>query len=450
MSKQLKTYLYIAAGIMAAILLAVGVLYASGKPSAEPQHQAENTARGFELLEYIPSDAVSLVCCSNLAAGLQRVLDASSPFRDLQTDGFENRDMVLSQHFVGDLIPLLAIDAGRESAKQQAALQELVASAARLGLAFRYCPSAVRGGVNVLLLSPSENIISSAVRHIEEHTSVLEAPGLASALTRAPSRGDVCILRNSALDVLLGKKFLSAYLPKQGSMQFLKRFCSWTVLSLESAYPIGAGEMLSFGLATYQPQDDMRFYMNALQAFPAGESRLSDILPYGTTFAVDMPCSSFGEFLAVRKKYLDAATVLDSYIRNKQFLTKANGHNPEHWAEELDIKEAAVINCQGEQLLFVRPAVKQPEHRAQPFECPGALGLLYGSVFNIKDESCCASTGAWLVIGSEQAVNHFLASRYKRKLLDWPTKNVKCAVLADDYQLSFTTKGASFKAYRKY
>lgn len=450
MSKQLKTYLYIAAGIMAAILLAVGVLYASGKPSAEPQHQAENTARGFELLEYIPSDAVSLVCCSNLAAGLQRVLDASSPFRDLQTDGFENRDMVLSQHFVGDLIPLLAIDAGRESAKQQAALQELVASAARLGLAFRYCPSAVRGGVNVLLLSPSENIISSAVRHIEEHTSVLEAPGLASALTRAPSRGDVCILRNSALDVLLGKKFLSAYLPKQGSMQFLKRFCSWTVLSLESAYPIGAGEMLSFGLATYQPQDNMAFYMNALQAFPAGESRLPEILPYGTTFALDIPVSSFEEFLSVRKSYLDAATLLGSYGQARQSIIKSTGHDPEHWAQEIDIKEIAVICCRGEKLLLVRPGVDVGAHGVKEYEYPGALALMCGGVFSLANESSVASTGKWLVIGKEEAVRHFLASRQTRKLADWPSKNVKCAVLADDYQLSFTVKGAALKAYRKY
>lgn len=456
MSKQVKVFLYVAAGVAAAILVAVAVLYAGSskakrEKAEELNPQSTVLVKGYNLLGYIPSDAVSMMCADRLGEGVERIFSPDDIFRSLDYSGLENESMVVSYHYVGELIPMLVINAGRASDKKPVAVERLIKEAAAKELAFRYYDAPAHSGRrNVLMISPSENIISAAVRHIEERTSVLEAPGLAQALTVAPSKGDVYIIRNSAIDLLLEKNFLAKYLPKRGSIPFFKKFCNWTVLNLESMLPVGSGEMLSYSVSTYQPADNMAHYMNAIQAFPAGESKLPEIIPYGTTFAVDIPTSSYPDLMAARKAFMDASTVLDAYGRSRKFLIKATGHDPEHWAEELDIKEVARIYCRGENLLLVRPGVPQEAYDVKPFEYIGALSLLFGSVFAIPDETSVACNGTWLIIGKESAVRHLLASRQRRKLTDWPTKNVKCAVLADDYQLSFTAKGARLDVYRKY
>ena len=117
---------------------------------------------------------------------------------------------------------------------------------------------------------------------------------------------------------------------------------------------------------------------------------------------------------------------------------------------ETDIKEIAKIQWKDEEVLIIRPAKPLVSHNVRYNSHRGFATTLFGQGFSLADDSHAACIGNWLIMGSESAVKHFMASEVRQKLHYWPTKNVKAIVLADDCQLAWTRSELRFDVYRTY
>ncbi|MBQ0077517.1 MAG: hypothetical protein KBS55_02640 [Bacteroidales bacterium] len=453
LSKQNKVFIYIAAGIASALLIAVAVLYigyAARNASPKQDDAAQEVPQGYELLSYVPSDASAVICSASLSNCLEKQFQPDHVFRNMDFGALSSSQVAVSFHYVGDLIPLLVVDVPKAVARHEELVEQTMKEAAVAGLSFLYYPSVERGDKSVLLLSPSENVLSSAVRHIEENTSLLEAHGVGAALTAKVSKGDVLLIRNGAAANLFEKSFLSTYFKRNDFVSFLRRASEWTVLSLNSANRAGRGEYLAYRLGTVQAADDPSSFMNMLSACPAGASKLEGCLPYGTSFVLDMPVGDLEAFFSARAALLDARGSLLQYGRTLDNLKASSGIGPEGWARQVEIREVARIYCRKDQLILVRTALRQDDEPAHPNLCSGFVPALFGSAFAIPDDSFCAIRGEWMVFGSEAAVQRYLHGTNRMNDLWWPSKNVKLLLLADDIQFCATSKDAELSIYRKF
>ncbi|MBR6458296.1 MAG: hypothetical protein IKS71_06830 [Bacteroidales bacterium] len=405
--------------------------------------------KGFELLSYVPSDACGVIVCEKAAAGLENLFDSGNVFRELTYGRLADSKMVISYHFVGELIPMIAVDAGRSQADAKQAA-EIIEAAAELELEARIVQKPGKSGrKSVLLISPSAPILDAAERHMEAHTSVLEVVGLTAALEKAPARGDVVIFRNDAIANLLPKDFLSKYLGRKQIVGFIKGYSEWTVMHLEGTETAGKGVYLTYDVRTVHPDD----FSKSAQVFESqgyGESKVANMLPQGTTYVIDQPVANIDNLLEARKKNLDARGGLKTYSNTCAKLSKNTGVDPEKWAAEIDIKEVAKVQWKNEEVILVRPAKPLVSHNIRFNQHRGFISTLFGQGYSIADDSHSACIGNWLVMGSENAVKHFLAAEVKQKLHYWPSKNVRAIVLADDCQLTWTRSELRFDVYRTY
>ncbi|MBO4606147.1 MAG: hypothetical protein J5667_06410 [Bacteroidales bacterium] len=439
-----KTWIKTLAALAVSILLS-SCQWFGGRDSGDSVPEV----KGFELLSYVPSDACGVIVCEKVVAGLETLFDSGSVFRELSYGRLADSKMVISYHFVGSLTPMIAVDAGKSQADAKQAA-EIIESAAAHDLHARIVQKASKyGRRSVLLISPSDPILDAAERHMEAHTSVLEVEGLTDALEKAPARGDVVIFRNDAISNLLPKDFLSKYITRKQILAFIKGYSDWTVMHLTGSEPAGKGVYLSFDVRTVHPDD----YSKSAQVFETqgyGESKVANMLPQGTTYVIDQPISSIENLIEARKKNLDAGGALNKWNNACAQLKKTTGEDPLKWAEETDIKEVAKVNWKGEEVVLIRPAKPLVAHNVRPNAHRGFVTALFGQGYAISDESYSACIGNWLIMGSEDAVKHFLASEVRHKLHYWPTKSVKAVVLADDCQLSWTRSELRFDVYRTY
>ena len=416
---------------------------------ADGSSSDNSEVKGFELLSYVPSDACGLIVCEKLAPGLENLFDSGSVFRELFYGKLSDCKMVISYHYVGSLVPMIAVDLGRSQsdARQAAALIEESAFH-ELEARIVHSPAELSRR-SVLLVCSSAPILDAVERHMEAHTSVLEVAGMPDALEKAPSKGDVVIFRNDAIGNLLPKDFLSKYVPRKQIIGFIKGYSNWTVMHLTGAEPAGRGVYLSYKVRAVYP-DDFSKSAPVFDQQGFGESKIASILPQGTTYVVDQPIASVETFIEARKKNLDATGGLNRFSNTCAQLRKATGTDPVKWAEETDFKEVAKVSWKGEEVVLLRPAKPLVSHNVRFNTHRGFVTTLFGQAYALADDSHAACIGNWLIMGSEQAVKHFMSSEARQKLHYWPTKGVKAVVLADDCQISWTRNDIQFDVYRTY
>lgn len=409
----------------------------------------KSEVKGFELLSYVPSDACGLIVCEKLAPGLENLFDSGSVFRELFYGKLSDCKMVISYHYVGSLVPMIAVDLGRSpnDAKQAAALIEESAFH-DLQARIVHSPAGVSRR-SVLLVCSSAPILDAAERHMEAHTSVLEVAGMPEALEKAPSKGDVVIFRNDAIGNLMPKDFLSKYVSRKQLIGFIKGYGNWTVMHLTGSEPAGRGVYLSYEVRSVHPDDFSKSAM-VFEEQGYGESKIASVLPQGTTYVVDQSIASFETFIEARKKNLDATGGLNRFTNTCNQLKKATGTDPVKWAVETDFKEVAKVVWKGEEVVLLRPSKPLVSHNVRFNTHRGFVVALFGDAYSLKDDSHAACIGNWLIMGSQDAVKHFVSSEARQKLHYWPSKGVKAVVLADDCQVSWTRNELKFDVYRTY
>ena len=175
---------------------------------------------------------------------------------------------------------------------------------------------------------------------------------------------------------------------------------------------------------------------------PFGDSRLGDILPADTEFAVSLPVPQ-PEFREAYEKYVDASVRYTQYVRRIASLEKLTGKSPLDWELETGVREVALIAWNGAKVAAVRPA-KAPEDAA-PAEnqWKGFIPALYGSAFSLPDDSVCATVSGWLVYGSREDVDGFLESQARIVETEWPRRGVHIVMYKSGTFVCWNKKGIS-------
>lgn len=399
------------------------------------------------LLGCVPSDACGIICCEKLSAGMENLFDSDSPFRDISFGELSSARAVVSYHYTGQISVVAVVDAGRSQSAEKRAAQA-ISSAALYGIDSRLIVPEGKSRA-VLVLSSSTSLIDSAERIMRSDATLVDVPGLADAVAKAPAKGDVILLRNDSATYLLPKDFLSEYLSRSKTVSFVKSFSEWMVLSLTSVQAAGRGEYLSYEVSPVCG-DDPSWGAVALDAGGFGESKVHGLLPQGTTFVVDQCFEDVSLYLDQRRKYLDSQGKLNSFENSCKSMRRSSGIDPVKWLADTDIKEIARVRWKNEEVLLLRPAKDMVSHDIRANKYRGFISLLFGQAYSIKDDSSAVCIGNWLVMGSRSAVKHFISSELRLKTHAWPTRGVKAVVLADDIQLSWDKGGVHFEVYRTF
>ena len=437
--------------LLAGIATAVGFLYSgSGKDVSDPAGRTDVRQR-YPLLGAVPSDAAMLLCFSNMEDGVRLLSDSTKIFGALvegaSKRGFhsfverlvsgrfhslEKSAMTISLHYSGDLVPLLVLSAPADTSTD---VQTLLAAADSARMSSRYVSS-------VVLVSPSETLVKTAVRHLDGGLSILDKDGFPEAADRLGGE-DAVFFSNIYAD-----KLFSAWLnrPYSQTAGFFSTLAQWSAFSLPSA-----GSAVKMKAAAVHGSSTSYFF----HVPTAGESKASSVLPATTLFAVDLPVADISAWMDAYRKYVDAAKKLGRYKTGNANFQKSAGLTAEQWAQRLDIKEIAkAVFMDGETrraLLFIRPgkadaelvlrgtglsSFKEYKNAVLPFAWRGMPSLLFGGLFNLPDDSMFTWRDGWMAIGDEKAVGALVSGSL-------PAQDLKSAM--GDYGLDnrMSDKGLS-------
>lgn len=410
--------------------MAIAVIIISSCGSGATKDKTEAPEEVMELLHTVPSDALAISVrrsCSDAVS----LLDSAAVLRMVDYGRNADSPAVISWCFDGDLSPILAIDAGRSSSAEASA-HAMMSGADSLGLfSAYYAPDDLGGRHSIMVITPSEALLTAVNRHVTERRSILDAAEFGSALAFAGNSRSFTILRNSGATHLLPAWFLDGIYNRRSAAAFLRTVSDWITITPEGGdtYRLDAtrGESPSY-------------YTNLFTNLPFGDSRLGDILPSDTEFAISLPVPQ-PEFRDAFQRYQDAAVRYTQYVRKLDALTELTGKNPADWEKETGVKEVGLIVSAGSRIIAVRPAKASEDSTYSENPWPGFVPALYGSAFSIPDDSMCASVSGWLIYGSASDVKSFLDSQNSILETNWPRKGTHIVMYKSGKILCWSKKG---------
>lgn len=358
---------------MAVLLIGIGVavyfLY-SGTENHKMQIPGASGTRS-ELLKAVPSDAAAVFCFSDVKTG-KSILPS---WVEISEDFIPS---VVSLHFSGTFVPLLIAEG--------------------------------EDGEPFSLRSQSETLISSSERHFSQGLSILDDQEFDKLSSEVADKNIVYFSNEYASRLIpawLGKQYTS-YAP------FVRTLSDWMAFSVRE----DSDKILSLqGSAVYGKSDV--YFMNVLKGQGTGDSRITEVVPSTTTFALSIQISDLIKYEDAYQKFLDAAQRLSSF--NKASL---------QWAEELGVREvgrAEWKSISGEDVnaVFIRQAKSSKESGTiEDNQYKSFATSLFGDIFKISDENFAAYVGDWVVYGSEVAVKDVIEAWNEQDHYDYSSPAV--------------------------
>ena len=405
--KTLYILCAVAVILIAGIAVAVASLYSDSKGKA-PVVDAGQFIERHALIEAVPSDAAIVFCVKNFGRALELLGDTTAVFRQLTSgkfdriasesfDGLKRDPAIISIHYSKDMPPLLVVKSSKEvsdSTWNDSAKLKAVADSSGLY-------TKVSG--DLIIISSSETIANSSVRHLSEGHSVLESNGFAELASKVPG-SDIIFVSNAYSDNIIEAYFARKYRKFSG---FFKELAGWSAFSLtkHSEEGVSMDGTLLYG-------SDPAFYMNVLRHAGTGAVGIADAVPSNTDFVIDLPIGNIGAYLKAYRNYLDAKSRLDKYEAQLSRQKKEAGQSAEDWVKSLDIKEVALVNLHFDgklrQLLFLRPGGKRQNEGVSDFtRLAGFPKTVFGDIFTGEEESAYTVVNGWMVIGERDCLDEF-------------------------------------------
>lgn len=398
------------------IAAAVAVLYSGTDSSSMDAVQIAEDSR-FGLLPAVPADAVAVFCFDEASDAWML-----TPFRELDCR------MALSFHYSAKLVPLYVFDAGRASQEPSDQANRIISVAKANGLKYQYLDcSRVAGqdrrisGRSLVLVSPSEVILRSSVRHLEKNVSVIDMEDFAMACS-AISGSDVMFISNEQASRLLG-----SVLPRSFSSwsDFAVRLGSWTVAEIDK---IGKSGISIAGKTLYEESPSE--FMTVLASLEPSQSEAASILPSYTFSAFSLSAKAIDGYVETYKEFLDSRQMLQSYIASNSSLQKETGISPCSFFQRQQVKEVVTASFVAGSVLqrvnlfrFAKPDcelifkgtgvsdVKNYTPAVHPYPYKSFAGSVFGRIFSLNDESCFTYLNGWLITGSKAAVEEYVSGR---------------------------------------
>ena len=364
-----------------------------------------------------------------MAAFLAGTLSSSSLYSSLMSS-----PAVLSLHNIGKLTPLLIIDAGKASDEPSASVSAMISAATEAGMTASY--EDVSGYLpagnplrkrSLLLISPSDILVQSSLRHLKAKVSVLDVEGLPEAVVKASSE-DLLVLPHSGLDGI-AEEVLSPSGRKSSS--FIGRFADCIAFSVEN---MSAGEFSMKGrpVAGNGRNCFLDLYMNVGSSSP----QVSSVLPSYTVAAASVPVDNAAAYASAYMDFSETMSLVRDVEGRRSSLQKKTGIDPVDWAGAINLKEVSaasfVTGGKLEKILLVRmeklnfpllfkgigDVTKDScERRIFRYGYGGYLSLLFGGMFSLEDESCFLVDGEWMIIGSRTALAEYAGGRAREYTL---------------------------------
>lgn len=440
--KTWVAYLVVTVLLVAGIAVAVSVLYAGRSNVSHRKPIIES----FSLLQAIPSDAALLLCCDESEEVVSMLTDSTHLFRLLVSDGkkaplcgfledlkgrmvsggdlrkFHGHQFALSLHYSGSMVPLVLIDVSAADSSAATSAMELAAT-------YKLACGLVRtDAFSLLLLSPSESLVGSSRRHIEEGVSILSDRSFADCASAVGGR-NVLFLSHAYADRMVSH-FLARDKRKYGS--FLKNFAAWSALSVEDIRDMS---MDARGVAFKHERAGC--FADYLASLEPAQLLFDHVLPHSVTYACSMAVDDVDAFTESYRKHLDDNASLAEYKSRQSALKKSAGIGPVNWARALQIKEVVHASWRDSVGLFdavmIRLGKKNYELitgeknsktlRAslllpQEYAFSGFASAVFGDEFSVANESCFIMTGEWLISGSREALQDFVSALASARSLE--------------------------------
>lgn len=443
--KTLIVLISIIAAMCVGVGIAVYALY-SGVP-AEPENSKGLSLSDddYRLFQAVPTDAV-LVMHSDRFDKLSGLLSDSASvascfthkglrkfFRSVISagiDGVKSSEAVLSFHYYGDLVPLLVVDVSKKGLpvpEDFGTLSEM-ASAAGFSSQVVDCSLLADGksalsSRNILILSPSEILLKSSLRHISGELSVLERDEFCQAARCSDFGGCTLFFTNSSVPDLMSAFFTKGV---RKNSAFLKTLSDWCQVSLSSP-----SDRKFDVRGVLSASDGYDLYLNVLRCDSPSDSRILEVLPSYTVSFVSVPISDVRKFNDACDRFADAQGRRQKYVYLLDSLSKRSGVNPSVWAETLDIEEVGVakfyLGDKPDTVLLIRPGNPDPKMifgKSTSVVNPGRetpvvsefpfydyASALYGSLFAVKSGMFCTFKSGWIVAGSRAVVEKYAEGR---------------------------------------
>ena len=408
MSKKTLVIMIVAALVLlGGIAAGISFLYKSDSPGSGTAAGTGQFIENHSLVTAIPSDAALVLCVKDFGKACEMLSDTAAVFRELTSGKFDKlvsedypalkrNQAIISVHYTKDMPPLLVIEAAKAIADTLPDCTRLMATADSAGL---FCKTS--GGL--ILISPSETIVNSSLRHISEGHSVLESSGF-SELSSNISGDNILFASNAYTDNILDAYFAKRH---RKCAPFLKEMSDWVAFSINkySSEGVAAHGELLYG-------SDPAYYMNVLRHAGTGPVTVSEALPSWTDFVIDIPVGNITAYLKAYRSYLDAKTKLDKYEYTLSRQKKEHEISAEEWAKSLDIKEVALADIHFESklrhVILIKPGVKHPENAVKDFGATaGFLKTLFGGLFTGESETSATFVNGWIVAGEDDVIRKY-------------------------------------------
>ena len=427
--KSLILCLAVLAVMVLGVGIAVSMLYSGvddgGRRAGDP---VPDQGR-YLLLPAIPSDALMVGCFSDAEAALRGLLygfEFPADLADSMAAGnfksLSSSRLAVSLHYSGNLETLYVFDAGKSSSEPSADASALMnyMRGRKMTVEFVDCSSAgcERDILkrSVIIASDSDLLVKSAVRHLQKGISVMESSGFADAASSVDG-SELIFFSNSHAKMLMPGLFARKDSAREA---FVADFAHWTSVDLAKfdASGIYAGISAIF-------ENDASDFMSVLSKMQPVSSEISGMLPSYTVSAVTLPLKDAQSYIAAYQSYMDSKQALH-LVRNKQKkLAEKAGVRPEDFVRKLDVKEVAradfavgkglaSVNLikigRQDSLIFVATNNKSfedyvPTIHVWPYA--SFISSVFGSLFELKDESCFTYIDGWIVSGSLDAVKQY-------------------------------------------
>lgn len=419
------------AAMVVMIVVAVAFLYRDDKEQAP-------AASRYSLAHAVPSNAVAVCFLSeaeDISSTVLTAFDFPARLAEFMTGGgagvIADNPMALSLHYAGTLAPLYVFDVGEASSEVPAAAAELMELAADAGFVAAHvdCSKEAAGSPlssrSLVLVAKTNTTVSSALNHLRGAHSILDAQGFGSAADSAPE--NALFISYAHAKPLFEKAFSRMYFknrydPKDVSRKysamasFVSSLADWTVVEMDSP------QLLDI----FHSCDGVTELMHLVQNASPSLSKVSQVLPSYTCFALAVPMADCSAYLRAYVDYLSAVQLKNAYDLRKASLKRNYGVDPDKFISCLGVNEVAtasfycgntlhsvnLLKVEHADAMLLRKTGRDafptvPE--VLPYAYPSYVAAVFGDFFSLPDESHFTYMNGWVITGSRAAVEEYVS-----------------------------------------
>lgn len=267
---------------------------------------------------------------------------------------------------------------------------------------------------NLFLASNSSYVLESAIRHLENGTSILDNREFKNLIVKNGLKECVYINHKQIGKFFSGeieRRFLSY-------SDFFLQLSSWSVLEFIQS----PGVLRLKGYFANNREESNFSSMFSRQVNK--KSRMGEILPANTIFAFSLPITQVKSYVSSLKLFLEIQKKLSKYLYVQQVIKLESGPAPVEWMESLNIEEVVSGYCKfGEKcewITFIREKSdfgindvlstvvdKRKKPVAETFKHKGYVSSVLGGLFAECNEESFCKIDNWMVIGPKKMIEEF-------------------------------------------